>query len=133
MVKEQYEQEEDSLYSNENMDEIIEIIESLENSSLLTNGGPKKVEREIKKTRRWISSCYCSTYGCFIDSIYGFCIDITCSFYIESSINAISGRGFKKAGKRQGAGFLPLLAAPLILKAMSGGGYNKMDHMNKNF
>ena len=52
MEKEQYEQEEDSLYSNENMDEIIEIIESLENSSLLTNGGPKKVEREIKKNKK---------------------------------------------------------------------------------
>ena len=52
MEKEQYEQEEDSLYSNENMDEIIEIIESLENLSLLTNGGPKKVEREIKKNKK---------------------------------------------------------------------------------
>ena len=47
------------------MDNIIRIIKSLENS----------VKHEIKKTRRWITLYFVSTYGCLIDSTYGFFID----------------------------------------------------------
>ena len=50
-----------------------------------------------------------------------------------SLINAISGKGVKRAGKGQEGGFLPLIALPLMLKSMTGRGYNKMDHMEENF
>ena len=35
-------------------------------------------------------------------------------------INAITGKGVRRAGKGQESGFLPLLAAPLVMKAMFG-------------
>ena len=57
--------------SNEDMDDIIKIIESLEKSGLLIDGASETVKHEIKKTRRWISSCYDGTSGCFADSING--------------------------------------------------------------
>ena len=35
-------------------------------------------------------------------------------------INAMTGKGVRRAGKEQESGFLPLLAAPLVMKAMFG-------------
>ena len=52
---------------------------------------------------------------------------------VSSLINATTGKGVRKEGKGQKGGFLPLLVAPLILKAVFGRGYNKMDYMDKNF
>ena len=52
---------------------------------------------------------------------------------VASLINATTGKGVRKEGKEQKGGFLPLLVAPLILKAVFGRGYNKMDYMDKNF
>ena len=38
-----------------------------------------------------------------------------------------------RAGREQKGEFLTLLALNFVIKAMSVTGYNKMDHMNKNF
>ena len=38
----------------------------------------------------------------------------------SSLIKAITGTGIIRAGKGQGVGFLPFLALPLIMNAMSG-------------
>ena len=43
---------------NEDVNDIIEIVESLENSGLLIDGTSETVKHEIKKTRRWISWGY---------------------------------------------------------------------------
>ena len=37
----------------------------------------------------------------------------------SSLIKAIAGKGVMRAGKRQEGGFLPLLALPLMIKAIS--------------
>ena len=39
-------------------------------------------------------------------------------------INAISGKGVRRAGKEQEDGFLPLLALPLMMKSITARGYN---------
>ena len=58
-----------------------------------------------KKAKRWISSCYDGTYGCFINIIYG----LSLIHYVASSlINAITGKGVIRAGKGKEGGFLPL-------------------------
>ena len=49
-----------------------------------------------------------------------------------SLINAISRKGIRRAGKGQEGEILPLLALTWMMKAMSGRGYNKMDHMDKS-
>ena len=51
------------------MDDIIQIVMSLENSSLLIDGATETVKHEIK-TRRWISWCHDGNNS-FIDSTYG--------------------------------------------------------------
>ena len=38
-----------------------------------------------------------------------------------------------RAGKGQESEFIPLLALALMMTAMTGRGYNKMDHMYKCF
>ena len=59
---------------------------------------------------------------------------------VLSLINIISSKGVIRAGKGQKSGFLPFLAASLILKAIAGKGvarlgkwYNNMDHIDKIF
>ena len=58
---------------------------------------------------------------------------------VSSLINAISGKGVTRAGKGQESGFLPLLALPLMMKAMGNRfirarrEYNTMNHMAKKF
>ena len=72
----------------EDMDNIIKIVDSLENSCLSIDGATKLVKYEIKKkTRKWISWSYDSTYGYFTDSTYGFFIDPACAFFIDKSYN----------------------------------------------
>ena len=58
----------------------------------------------------------------------------------SSLINAVTGKGVTRAGKRQDGGFLPFLAAPLTSEAITGKWvttaekeYNNMDHTDKNF
>ena len=54
--------------SNEDMNDIIKIIKSLEDSNVLIDGITETVKHEIKKTRRWISSCIVSTINRFISA-----------------------------------------------------------------
>ena len=69
------------------MDEIIKIVESLEKSGLLTDGGSKTVKDGIKKTRKWTVSFYDGTYSCFIDSTNGFFINTPYSLFFNKLYN----------------------------------------------
>ena len=57
---------------NENMNDAIEIIKSLEDSGLLIDGITETVKHEIKKTRRWISWSFVSTFSRFISAASNF-------------------------------------------------------------
>ena len=48
-------------------------------------------------------------------------------------INDVTGKGVGRAEKGQEGGFLPLLALPLVMKAMSGKGYSNKNHMDIDF
>ena len=50
--------------SNEDMNDIIKIIKSLEDSNVLIDGITETVKHETKKTRRWVSSYFVNTFGC---------------------------------------------------------------------
>ena len=60
------------LISNEDMNDIIKIIKSLEDSSVLIDGVTKTVKDEIKKTRRGISWTFFSTFSRFISTTSNF-------------------------------------------------------------
>ena len=110
--------------SNEDMDDIIKIIESLQKSGLLIDGASETVKHGIKKPRRWISSCYDGNYGCFIDSTNGFFINTTYSFFINKFYN----------WKRTKSEFLPLLALPLMMKVLGRGVRRaRTGYINKDF
>ena len=65
-------------FSNEDMNDIITIVKSLKKSGLLIDGTVDAVKNETRKSnRKWSSSCFECTYGCFIDSHYGIFIDKT--------------------------------------------------------
>ena len=66
--------------SNDDMDNIIRIIKSLENSSLLIDGVNETMKHKIKKTRRWIYLCFVSTYGCLINNFCSFLFDRKCAW-----------------------------------------------------
>ena len=64
---------------NEDIDDLIKILKSLEDSGLLTDDLTKTVKDE-KKTRWRISWCF---DGCFIDSTYDFFIETTFLIFID--------------------------------------------------
>ena len=64
---------------NEDMNGIIKIIKSLEDSSVLINGVAETVKDEIKKPRRYISWSFVSTF----DS----CIIATSNFFSSKRYN----------------------------------------------
>ena len=69
------------------MNDVIKIIKSLEDSSVLVDGITETVKHEIKKkTRRQISWSFVSTFSCFFSVIYNFLI-----------IRGISGREITRA------------------------------------
>ena len=70
------------------MNDIIKIIKSLEDSGVLIDGVTETVKNKIKKTRRWISSSFTSTFSRFIST--------TCDLFSGKSIN---GGGVRKAGR----------------------------------
>ena len=76
----------------------------------------------------WISSCCDGTASLIAPMVYSLIQPLD-----SSLINAITGKEVRRAGKGQECGLLQLLAAPSVLKVMFGWGYNKMDHMDKNF
>ena len=112
--------------SNEDMDEIMKMVESLENLGLLTDSPIKTWNKKISRS---ISYWYDGTYGCYIDSIYGFFID---KFYNWKK----SHESWKRVGKVE---FFHFLALPLLTKVVEGRvkrvgrGYYKEDHMDNNF
>ena len=53
------------LFSNEYMNDIIKTINLLEDFGVLIAGVTETVKHEIKKTRRWVSWSFFSTFGCF--------------------------------------------------------------------
>ena len=55
--------------SNEDMNDMVETIESLENSGQAINGASKTVKHKIKKQEGGFSYCYNSIYGCFVGSL----------------------------------------------------------------
>ena len=59
--------------SNDDIDDIIKIMKSLEDSGVLIAGVIKAVKHEIKKKkRRWISWFFVSTLDCFIGATSDF-------------------------------------------------------------
>ena len=58
----------------QNVDAIIRIIKSRENSGVLVGEVTKTVKPEIKETRRQNSLCVNTTYDCFTGSTCGFFI-----------------------------------------------------------
>ena len=47
-------------------------------------------------------------------------------------INAITGKGVRRAEKGQEGGIILLLPLPLVMKLHLGRGWNNMEHMGKN-
>ena len=56
----------------EDMNGIIKIIKSLEDSSVLIDGITEKVKHEIEKQEGGFFSCFVSTFGCFISATSDF-------------------------------------------------------------
>ena len=54
------------------MNNIIEIIKSLEDSNVFIDDTTETAKHEIKKTRRQIYSCFDSTFSCFISATSDF-------------------------------------------------------------
>ena len=57
---------------NEDMNYIIKIIKSLEDSNILIDGIAETVKHEMKKTRRHISTCFVSTFSRLISATSDF-------------------------------------------------------------
>ena len=122
--------------SNEDMDDIIKIKKSLEDSGLLVDGATETVKHEIKKQEGGF-------LGAMTPHIDASLIAPTASSLIQPVtsplINAIIGKVVMRAGKGEEGGFLPLLAIPLLLKVLGKGvarvgrGYNSINHMDKSF
>ena len=85
MGEELQEQEKHSLslfISNEYLDDIIKIENSLENSGLLIDGANETVKYETKTQEGGFLGAIIAPISASNDSIYGFFIDTTCSFFI---------------------------------------------------
>ena len=116
--------------SNEDMNNIIKIVESLKKSGLLIDGVTETVKNEI------ILGAMMAFMAASLLAPMDFSLIQSAA---SSLINAISGKGIMRAGKGQECGFLPLLALSLTMKVLgkgvtrAGRRYNNMDHMDKNF
>ena len=58
--------------TNEDMNDIIKIIKSLEDSGISIDGVTETVKHEIKKTRRWISWSFVTNFSLFISATSNF-------------------------------------------------------------
>ena len=105
--------------SNEDTDDIIRIVESLERSGLLTDNTSETVKDQIKKQEGGFFGGSDDTYGCFNNSTYDKYIDTSCGSLL---INPITGKKVRRAGKGQEDGILTLLPLPLMFQDISEGG-----------
>ena len=142
--------------SNEDMDDIIKIVNSLEKSGLLIDGSTDTVKNEASKEE-----------GRYIAAIVPLMNAALVQLLISSVVKGITGKGTNRAGNRQEGGFLELsdlivkaiagerfararkrqgnkillpLAFSLMLRAMPGKevtrvgkGYNDINHLDQNF
>ena len=74
--------------SNEDMNDIIKIIKSLEDSGVLIDGVTEKVKQEIKKQEGWF-------LGAFLAPLAALLVKPV----ISSVVEGISGRGVRRAGR----------------------------------
>ena len=95
----------DLFISHEEMDCITKIVESLEK---LINGASETIKHEVKKQE-----------GRFFEAMVAPMVASLIQPVASSLIKAIAGKGVMRAGKRQEGGFLPSLALPLMIKAIS--------------
>ena len=58
--------------SNEDMNDIIKTIKSLEDSGVFIDGDTETVKHETKKTRKWISWSFVTTFSRFNSAISNF-------------------------------------------------------------
>ena len=83
------------------MDDIIKIVKFFEDSCLLTDGATETVKKKIKKQES-------EFLGAMMAPIALSLIQPVAS----SLMNAITGKGFTRVGKRQDVGFFQLLTLP---------------------
>ena len=87
--------------SNEDMNDIFKIVESLKKSVLVIDGAAETVKHEIEKKKVDFFGLYDGTNGCFIDSTYRFFINTTCIFFFEKCyIWKISQESRKRTRRR---------------------------------
>ena len=100
------------------MDDIINIVESLEKSGLLIAGVTETVKREIKKQEDAVLGAMMAPMAASLTAPTATSLILPVA---SSVINTITGKGVIKAGKGQKSGSLPLLLAlHLMVKAMTG-------------
>ena len=75
--------------SNEDMNDIIKIIKSLQDSNVFIDRIPETVKHKTKKPKRWISSCFVSA------SLVASLVQIV----ISSVVIGVSGRKVRRAGR----------------------------------
>ena len=105
--------------SNDNIDDIIKIVESLEKSVLLIDGANETLKHESE----FLPAMMAIMAASFIAPIASSLIQPI----VSSLINSITG-------KRQEGGFLPFLALPLMMKVLENGVKREgRGYVNKNF
>ena len=105
------------LISDEDMNAVIKIVQSLEKSGLLINRATETMKYEIKRQAGrflWAMMALMATKMAvsLIATVASSLIKPVTSLLL----NAISGKEVMRAGKGQEGGFLPLLALPQIWK-----------------
>ena len=112
----------DLIHSNEDMDDIFKIAESLEQSGLFIDGETETVKHEIKKQEGKFIGAMMVPWAASLISL------LPCPL-----INTITGKWVTRAGKGEEDGTLPLLPLPLMMKGLgkwvsrAGRGYNNTD------
>ena len=119
---------------NEDMDDVIKIVESLEKSGLLIDSATETVKHETRNHEGFLGAMMAPMADSLIPPMVSLLIQPVAS----SLINVISRNGVRRAGKGQEGGFFPLLALPLMMTFLgkgvqrAGKGYNSID-LTDNF
>ena len=95
------------------MDDIIKIVESLEKLGLLIDGARETTKHEIKNQEgKFLPTMIAPMAASLITPIVSSLIQLV----TPCLINAIFGKGVRRAGQGQKGGFLPLLASYLMIQ-----------------